>query len=108
MRQNMFWNEEIETMPRQELEELQLKKLQAIVKRAFDKIPYYENPLWNRSWELLNIGFPNKYREFKLIFLQLSVKILEGLSAHNDEYNVQLEQYKQKLKQFHEHNYYND
>ena len=37
----MFWNEEIETMPRQDLEELQLKKLQATVKRAFDKIPYY-------------------------------------------------------------------
>ena len=41
MRQNMFWNEKIETMPREELEELQLKKLQATVKRAFDKIPYY-------------------------------------------------------------------
>ena len=41
MRQNMFWNEEIETMPRDELEEIQLKKLQEIVKRAFDKIPYY-------------------------------------------------------------------
>ena len=37
----MFWNEEIETMPRKELEELQLKKLQKTVKRAFDKIPYY-------------------------------------------------------------------
>ena len=37
----MFWNEEIETMPRADLEELQLKKLQEIVKRAFDKIPYY-------------------------------------------------------------------
>ena len=37
----MFWNEEIETMPRQDLEELQLKKLQATVKRAFEKIPYY-------------------------------------------------------------------
>ena len=37
----MFWNEEIETMPREDLEELQLKKLQEIVKRAFDKIPYY-------------------------------------------------------------------
>ena len=37
----MFWNEKIETMPREELEELQLKKLQATVKRAFDKIPYY-------------------------------------------------------------------
>ena len=37
----MFWNEEIETMPRQDLEELQLKKLQSTVKRAFEKIPYY-------------------------------------------------------------------
>lgn len=37
----MFWNEEIETMPREDLEELQLKKLQATVKRAFEKIPYY-------------------------------------------------------------------
>lgn len=37
----MIWNEEIETMPRQDLEELQLKKLQATVKRAFNEIPYY-------------------------------------------------------------------
>ncbi len=37
----MFWNEEIETLPRQDLEELQLKKLQATVKRAFNDIPYY-------------------------------------------------------------------
>ena len=37
----MFWNEKIECMPREELEELQLKKLQKTVKRAFDKIPYY-------------------------------------------------------------------
>ena len=26
----------------------------------FDKIPCYENPLWNRSWELLNLAYPNK------------------------------------------------
>ena len=37
----MFWNEKIETLSRQDLEELQLKKLQSIVKRAFNKIPYY-------------------------------------------------------------------
>ena len=37
----MMWNEEIETMSRQDLEELQLKKLQATVKRAFNEIPYY-------------------------------------------------------------------
>ena len=39
----MFWNEKIETMPRDELEELQLKKLQKTVKRAYDTIPYYHN-----------------------------------------------------------------
>ena len=37
----MFWNEKIETLSRQDLEELQLKKLQSIVKKAFNKIPYY-------------------------------------------------------------------
>lgn len=37
----MIWNREKECMPREELEELQLKKLQAIVKMAFNKIPYY-------------------------------------------------------------------
>ncbi|MDO5849399.1 MAG: phenylacetate--CoA ligase [Methanobrevibacter sp.] len=37
----MIWDKEKECMPREELEELQLKKLQAIVKRAFNKIPYY-------------------------------------------------------------------
>ncbi|KZX14047.1 phenylacetate--CoA ligase family protein [Methanobrevibacter oralis] len=37
----MMWNEKIESMPRDELEELQLKKLQATIKRAFNKIPYY-------------------------------------------------------------------
>ena len=37
----MMWNEDIETMSRQDLEELQLKKLQKTVKIAFDEIPYY-------------------------------------------------------------------
>ena len=37
----MFWNEKIECMSREELEELQLKKLQKTVKLAFNKIPYY-------------------------------------------------------------------
>ena len=37
----MMWNEKIETMSRQDLEELQLKKLQNTVKIAFNEIPYY-------------------------------------------------------------------
>ncbi len=43
----MIWNEEIETISRQDLEELQLKKLQKTVKRAFDKIPYYNKKYSN-------------------------------------------------------------
>ncbi|MCF0226568.1 MAG: phenylacetate--CoA ligase [Methanobrevibacter sp.] len=37
----MIWDKQKECMPREELEELQLKKLQETVKRAFKKIPYY-------------------------------------------------------------------
>lgn len=37
----MIWDKEIECMAREDLEELQLKRLQETVKRAFDKIPYY-------------------------------------------------------------------
>ncbi len=39
----MFWNEKIECMSRADLEELQLKKLQNTVQRAYDKIPYYHD-----------------------------------------------------------------
>ena len=39
----MFWNEEIECMSRADLEELQLKKLQNTVQRAYDSVPYYHN-----------------------------------------------------------------
>lgn len=37
----MIWDKEKECMPREDLEELQLQKLQEIVKIAFNKIPYY-------------------------------------------------------------------
>ena len=46
----MIWNEEIETMSRQDLEELQLKKLQKTVKQSFDKIPYY-----NKKYSALEV-----------------------------------------------------
>ncbi|RAP51271.1 MAG: phenylacetate--CoA ligase [Methanosphaera sp. rholeuAM270] len=37
----MFWDEEIECMSKEDMEELQLKRLQDVVKTAFDKVPYY-------------------------------------------------------------------
>lgn len=37
----MIWNEKAECMSREDLEELQLKKLQDIVQRAYKNVPYY-------------------------------------------------------------------
>ncbi|OQD58098.1 putative coenzyme F390 synthetase [Methanobrevibacter arboriphilus JCM 13429 = DSM 1125] len=37
----MIWNEEAECMSREELREIQLKKLQKIVKKAYENVPYY-------------------------------------------------------------------
>lgn len=51
----MFWNEKIECMSREELEELQLKKLQKTVKLAFNKIPYYNKKIYC-MW-----SFPRRY-----------------------------------------------
>ncbi len=37
----MMWNREIETMPRPALEKLQLERLQATVRRVYDRVPFY-------------------------------------------------------------------
>lgn len=38
----MFYQPELETMPREQLEELQLERLQSLVKRVYEKIPFYK------------------------------------------------------------------
>jgi phenylacetate-CoA ligase len=38
----MIWNEEIECISKDELEKLQLKRLQNVVKRAYENVPYYK------------------------------------------------------------------
>ncbi|WP_323736839.1 phenylacetate--CoA ligase [Methanosphaera sp. ISO3-F5] len=37
----MFWDEKIECMSKEDMEELQLKRLQDVVKTAFNEVPYY-------------------------------------------------------------------
>ncbi|WP_349254933.1 hypothetical protein [Ruminococcus sp.] len=39
---NKFWDEELETLPREELEKRQLEDLKEIVKFAYDNAPYYK------------------------------------------------------------------
>ena len=41
-----YWNEEIETMPRAELEKFQLAHLKDIVKHSYENSPYYR-----RTWD---------------------------------------------------------
>lgn len=41
----MIWNEEYETMPREALAALQLKRLQKLVERVAAKVPYYRNKM---------------------------------------------------------------
>jgi phenylacetate-CoA ligase len=38
----LFWNEEIETMPRPEMEKLQLKRLKEMVSLAMERVPFYK------------------------------------------------------------------
>ncbi len=42
---DMYWNRTLETMPRKELKELQLKKLKAQVKHCYDNSPFYRKKL---------------------------------------------------------------
>jgi len=37
----MIWNEKAECMSEEEIKELQLQRLQSVVKRAYEKVPYY-------------------------------------------------------------------
>ena len=41
----MIWNEEAECMNQERREELQLKRLQEVVKRAYENVPHYKNRL---------------------------------------------------------------
>ncbi|MDO8869872.1 MAG: phenylacetate--CoA ligase [Methanobacteriaceae archaeon] len=43
----MVWNEKAECMSRDDLNDLQLKKLQDVVKRAYENVPYYNKKFQN-------------------------------------------------------------
>jgi len=41
----MIWNQQYETLPREEMQALQLKRLQAIVERVYTLVPYYRGKM---------------------------------------------------------------
>ncbi len=45
----MIWNAKFETMPRQELEQLQLDRLKDLVARVYEKVPFYRQALQEKG-----------------------------------------------------------
>ena len=45
----MIWNPKYETMPRKELEELQLERLKVQVARVYEKVPFYTQAFIERG-----------------------------------------------------------
>ncbi|NLG24331.1 MAG: phenylacetate--CoA ligase, partial [Clostridiales bacterium] len=39
----MFWNQRVETMDREELRALQLKRLQTTMRRVYERVPFYRD-----------------------------------------------------------------
>ncbi len=49
--QQAYWDPEHETMPREKLEQLQLERLKAIVKKVYQHVPFYRNAFKARGFE---------------------------------------------------------
>ncbi|MCL6639589.1 MAG: phenylacetate--CoA ligase [Firmicutes bacterium] len=47
----MYWHKEIETAPRERLEELQLERLKATVERVYHNVPFYREALRKKGFE---------------------------------------------------------
>lgn len=45
----MIWNPKFETMPRGELEQLQLERLKALLARVYEKVPFYRHALQEKG-----------------------------------------------------------
>ncbi|GLI53830.1 phenylacetate--CoA ligase [Thermodesulfovibrio yellowstonii] len=50
-----FWNKELETLPRQKLEQLQLERLKKVLKRVYQKVPHYRKKFQEAGANPLNI-----------------------------------------------------
>ena len=57
-----YWNEELETLPREELEKRQLEDLKEIVQFAYDHAPYYKRS-FDEAGEAVGYQSPFGYSE---------------------------------------------
>jgi len=59
-----FWNKELETLPRQKLEQLQLERLKKVLKKVYQKVPHYRKKFQEAGVNPLNIKSLNDIRNF--------------------------------------------
>lgn len=75
------------------------------------EVPYYENPLIHRNWELHNIGRPNYFSHLYLCVDQLKLRTTESL-LNNDPENKKLrdllDRYQKEFDENYSNSYYVD
>lgn len=64
---------------------------------AFDEVPYYDNPFWNRHWEALNIGCPNNRIKSKAMLLQMKLVFISSKRNKTKDDTVELDKIKKEL-----------
>ena len=76
-----------------------------------NSVPYYENPLENRNWEMHNIGRPNFFSHISLCLNQLKVKTAEELLKNDPENKLLIkliEDFRKEFEEDYENAYYVD
>jgi hypothetical protein len=66
----------------------------------FEDIPYYENPFFNRNWELHNIGVPNLMNLLDIQLVHLELKYLEEYMKTNSKDQMARERLKTLQEMF--------
>ena len=54
--------------------------------QQFEQVPYYENCLIDRLWELHNLAVPNNCSHLKMYYLQFCVNVFAELAKHDKAY----------------------
>ncbi|HTY15113.1 MAG TPA: phenylacetate--CoA ligase [Methanoregulaceae archaeon] len=65
----MFWNKQMETLPRKELEELQKKRLRETFRNA-ENVPFYKKRFSDRGISLRDIGSPDDVKKLPFTIKQ--------------------------------------
>jgi len=66
----------------------------------FNDIPYYENSMQNRNWELHNLGIPNRMQRLKIDLMHMEIKYLEEFLKTNSKDQKAIERLKHLKKEF--------